>query len=320
MSFPVAVLISGEGTNLQALLDTVHGRGGIEIVGVASSRHDAPGLERARRAGVETVVFALAEYEDRAARDHALANWLDERGVSLVVLAGFMELLGPGLIRRFQGRVVNVHPALLPAFPGVGAIQQALDHGVKVMGVTVHFVDEEVDSGPIVMQESFELPYHPDIAAIEERVHEIEHRLLPRAVRLIASGRVRIDPDNPRLVHVDPEPAQPGGGKQATSGAGPDPAPPAPPGPGPNPAPPGPGIDPSPPAPGPDPSPPGPGPDPTPPDPGPAPTPGPVPTPPGPGPSPGPPTPGTDPSPPAPGPRPAPSTGAASEPGTERDG
>jgi phosphoribosylglycinamide formyltransferase 1 len=205
VSFRVAVLISGTGTNLQALLDTVHGRDGIEIVAVASSRAGAPGLERARAAGVESAVFALADHAGRPARDRALGDWLEERRVGLVVLAGFMELLTPELVRRFAGRLVNVHPALLPAFPGVGAIEQALEHGVKVMGVTVHFVDEGVDTGPIVLQESFELPYHPDIAEIEQRVHEIEHRLLPRAVRLIAAGRVRIDPANPRLVHVEPE-------------------------------------------------------------------------------------------------------------------
>ncbi len=118
MSFRVAVLISGEGTNLQALLDTVHGRHGIEIVGVGSSRHEARGLARTHRAGVDTEVFPLADYEDRAARDLALADWLDGLGVSLVVLAGFMELLGPELIGRFRGRVVNVHPALLPASRG----------------------------------------------------------------------------------------------------------------------------------------------------------------------------------------------------------
>ncbi len=190
MSFPIAVLISGEGSNLQALLDSVHGQDGIEIVGVASSRAEARGLERAEDAGVETAVFALA-------------GWLEERGVELVVLAGFMELLTPAFIRRFAGRIVNVHPALLPAFPGLGAIEQALEHGVKVAGVTVHFVDEGVDSGPILLQEAFELPYHQDIAATRERFHDVEHRLLPRAVRLIAAGRVSVDPANPRLVRVE---------------------------------------------------------------------------------------------------------------------
>jgi len=201
--FRVAVLLSGEGSNLQALLDGVHGRHGIEIVGVVSSRHDAPGLERAEQANVETAVFSLAEEPDRAKRDEALADWLEERGVQLVVLAGFMELLTPPFIRRFAGRIVNVHPALLPAFPGLGAIEQALEHGVKVAGVTIHFVDEGVDSGPILLQEAFELPYHPDIVATRQLFHDVEHRLLPRAVRLIAAGRVSLDPGNPRLVRVE---------------------------------------------------------------------------------------------------------------------
>jgi phosphoribosylglycinamide formyltransferase-1 len=203
-SFRVAVLISGSGTNLQALLDQLHSPGGpIEIVGVASSRPDAAGLGRAERAGVETAVFAIADHPDRAVRDAALGDWLEERGVDLVVLAGFMELLGPAFIRRFAGRIVNVHPSLLPAFPGVGAIEQAVRHGVKLIGVTVHFVDEGVDSGAIILQEALELPYPAPIAEIEERVHGVEHRLLPRAVRLIAEGRVRLDPDNPRVVLVD---------------------------------------------------------------------------------------------------------------------
>jgi phosphoribosylglycinamide formyltransferase 1 len=203
VTFKIAVLISGEGTNLQALLDSVHGRDGIEVVAVAASRADARGLERAQRAGVETGVFALADHPDRAARDRALAGWLDERGPDLIVLAGFMELLTAEFIRGYAGRMINVHPALLPAFPGVRAIEQALDYGVKVGGVTIHFVDEGVDTGPVLLQEAFDLPYHRDIAAIEQRVHEIEHRLLPRAVRLIAEGRVRMDSHNPRLVHVD---------------------------------------------------------------------------------------------------------------------
>ena len=203
MSFRIAVLISGEGTNLQALLDSVHGRDGIEVVAVAASREDARGLERARRAGVDTGVFAVADHADRAARDRALAGWLDERAPDLIVLAGFMELLTAEFIHAHAGRMINVHPALLPAFPGVRALEQALDYGVKVGGVTIHFVDEGVDTGPVLLQEAFDLPYHRDIAAIEQRVHEIEHRLLPRAVRLIAEGRVRIDSHNPRLVHVD---------------------------------------------------------------------------------------------------------------------
>ena len=203
MPFRVAVLVSGEGTNLQAILDDAHGRDEVEVVAVAASRASARGLQRATRAGVETGVFEIAAYEDRGARDRALGDWLEERAVDLVVLAGFMELLGAEFIRRFEGRILNVHPSLLPAFPGVRAIEQALDYGVKVMGVTVHFVDEGVDSGPIVLQEAFERPYPAAIEEIEERVHAIEHRLLPQAVRLIASGAVRADEGNPRLMGID---------------------------------------------------------------------------------------------------------------------
>jgi phosphoribosylglycinamide formyltransferase-1 len=200
----VAVLVSGEGSNLQAILDSAHGRDGVEVVGVASNKAEARGLERARAAGVETGVFASGEYGSRDARDEALAGWIDERGVDLVVLAGFMEILGAPFIRRFAGRIVNVHPSLLPAFQGIRAIEQAVGYGVKIMGVTVHYVDEGVDSGPIILQEAFDAnPYSGDIAAIEERVHEIEHRLLPRAVRLIAGGHVRVDPGSPRNVVVE---------------------------------------------------------------------------------------------------------------------
>ena len=193
MTFPVAVLASGTGSNLQALLDRVHGRDGIEVVCVGSNNADARALERARAKGIQTSIFPAGEYEDRAARDAAMGDWLEGHGVRLVVLAGFMEILSGGFIERFRGRIVNVHPSLLPAFPGIRSIEQALEYGVRVTGVTVHFVDEGMDSGPIILQEAFELPYHRDIEAVETRVHEIEHELLPRAVRLIAAGRVQVD-------------------------------------------------------------------------------------------------------------------------------
>ena len=203
-SFRVAVLLSGEGSNLQALIDSVHRQGAVEIVCVGSNKPEARGLARAADAGIETGVFPASDYTSRDERDRALADWLDERAVELIVLAGFMEILAGEFVRRFAGRIVNVHPSLLPAFRGVDAIGQALDHGVRVMGVTVHFVDEGVDSGPIVLQEAFDpVPYSRDIAAVETRVHEIEHRLLPQAVRLIAAGRVRIDPGNPRRVLIE---------------------------------------------------------------------------------------------------------------------
>jgi len=203
MAFRVGVLISGKGSNLQAILDSVHGRDGIEVVCVGSSRTEARGLQRAEGAGLGTAVFAKDDYSDREARDAALGNWLDEHQVDLVALAGFMEVLSGPFIRRFEARIVNVHPSLLPAFAGINAIEQALDYGVRVAGVTVHFVDEGVDNGPVILQESFELPYARDIETVEERVHEIEHRLLPRAVQLIAAGAVSIDPNQPRLVRVD---------------------------------------------------------------------------------------------------------------------
>lgn len=203
MSFRVGVLISGEGSNLQAILDKVHGRDGIEVVCVGSNRAGARGLERAAAAGVETRVFDSAGYSDREERDRALGDWLDEHAIDLLVLAGFMQILSGDFIRRFEGRTINVHPSLLPAFQGIRAIERAVEYGVRVMGVTVHFVDEGVDSGPIILQQAFELPYSPDSEAIEETVHAIEHELLPRAVRLLASGAVRIDPDNPRRVLIE---------------------------------------------------------------------------------------------------------------------
>ena len=203
MSFRVAVLVSGEGTNLQAILDSVRGREGIEVVCVASNRPEARGLERARAAGVETGVFPAGDYGSRAERDAAMGDWLERHGVDLVVLAGLMEVLSPEFVRRFEGRLINVHPSLLPAFRGIDAIQQAFDYGARFTGVTVHFVDEGVDSGPIILQQPLELPYPPDMKATEERVHRVEHELLPRVIRLMARGAVRIDPDNRRHVLIE---------------------------------------------------------------------------------------------------------------------
>ena len=203
MSYRVGVLISGEGSNLQAILDKVHGRDGIEVVCVASNKAEARGLERARRAGVQTEVFSAADYRERAERDVAMGDWLEERSIDLLVLAGFMEILSAEFIRRFEGRIVNVHPSLLPSFQGIRAIERAVEYGVRLTGVTVHFVDEGVDSGPIILQQALELPYSPDLDAIEEAIHAIEHELLPRAVRLLASGAVRTDPDNPRRVLIE---------------------------------------------------------------------------------------------------------------------
>jgi phosphoribosylglycinamide formyltransferase-1 len=199
----VAVLVSGAGTNLQAILDRLHGRDGVEIVGVVSNKPDAKALERAREAEVETAVFERPDHADRAERDAAIGDWLAARDVDLIALAGYMELLSDEFVGRFRNRIVNVHPALLPAFPGLDAVGQALEHGVQLTGVTVHFVDEGVDSGPIILQQAIEVPYTRGRSQLEDEIHRVEHELLPRAIRLIADGAVRIDAENPRLVHVD---------------------------------------------------------------------------------------------------------------------
>ena len=198
MTLPVGVLASGSGTNLQALLDAPD----IEVVAVASDKPGARALERAAAAGVETRTFPRGDFADRAERDAAIADWLEERGVGLVVLAGYMQLVSPGFLARFPARVINVHPALLPAFPGIDAIGSALEYGAKVAGVTVHFVDEGVDSGPIILQRAVEVGDAADVEALHDRLRPVEHELLPEAVRLIAAGRVSFDETNPRRVLV----------------------------------------------------------------------------------------------------------------------
>ena len=216
MSLRVGVLASGAGTNLQAILDRVHGHDGVEVVAVGSDKPGAEALARARTAGVATEVFALERradrtrggpapgaFTDRAARDDAMAGWLAAHGVELVVLAGYMQLLSPAFLGRFPQRVINVHPALLPAFPGIRAVEQALEYGVKVFGVTVHFVDEGVDSGPVILQRALELPDVTDPDAIRDRLRPVEHDLLTSAVALFARGAVRPDPDHPRRVLVE---------------------------------------------------------------------------------------------------------------------
>lgn len=204
MSAPlrVGVLASGAGTNLQALVDSVHGREA-EIVGVVSDRPGAAALHRARGAGIETAAFPLSAHPDRAARDAAMGQWLAARDVALVVLAGYMALLTKPFLDRFPHAVINVHPALLPAFPGLRAIEQAVEHGVKVFGVTVHYVDEGIDTGAIILQRALEIPDATDPGEVHRLLRPLEHTLLPEAVRLIARGAGRADPANPRRTIVD---------------------------------------------------------------------------------------------------------------------
>jgi phosphoribosylglycinamide formyltransferase 1 len=199
---PIAVLVSGTGTNLQALLDTVHGSEA-EVVAVASSVAGVPALVRAERARVPTAVFPRSAYADRAARDEALADWLLERRARLVVLAGYMELLGAAFLDRFPSAVINVHPSLLPAFPGLGAVEQALAYGVKVFGVTVHFVDAGVDSGAVILQGAVELPDAREPSEVLAALRPLEHALLPQAVALFARGALSPDPENARRVAIE---------------------------------------------------------------------------------------------------------------------
>jgi phosphoribosylglycinamide formyltransferase-1 len=202
-TYRLVVLASGEGTNLQAILDRLHGREGIEVVGVGSDKPGAGALRRARDAAVETAVFPREEYGARAERDAAIGDWAEALSADLIVLAGYMQLLDPEFVARFRGRVVNVHPALLPAFPGLDAIGQALAAGVEVTGVTVHFVDEGVDTGPVIVQREVPVPPDVDRAGLEAAVHAVEHELYPEAIRMIAAGRVRIDASDQRVVVLD---------------------------------------------------------------------------------------------------------------------
>jgi phosphoribosylglycinamide formyltransferase 1 len=198
----VGVLASGTGTNLQALIDRAHGHEGVVLRAVASDRPGAQALERARAAGIDTEVFARDAFADRAARDAAMAAWLRAREVEVVVLAGYMQLVSDGFLAAFPDGVINVHPSLLPAFPGLGAVQQALDYGAKVFGVSVFFVDGGVDTGPVIFQRAVELPGATDAGAVLEVLHPIEHDLLVDAVLSIAGGAVHFDPANPRRVLI----------------------------------------------------------------------------------------------------------------------
>jgi phosphoribosylglycinamide formyltransferase-1 len=175
---PIGVLVSGEGTNLQALIDA-----GLPIVAVASNKPTARALERAQAAGIESAAFPLEDYRDREARDEAMADWLDEQGVALVVLAGYMHLLRPNFIERFRGRIVNTHSAPLPDFPGAHPIEDVLAAGVPETAATVHYVDEGIDSGPVIRAELVPVHQGDTVDTLRARVQQVEHRLLPEVVR-----------------------------------------------------------------------------------------------------------------------------------------
>jgi phosphoribosylglycinamide formyltransferase 1 len=181
----IGVLVSGTGTNLQALLEE-----GLPVVAVASNNTRARALDRAAKAGIEAGAFPAVEFDSREHRDTEMAEWLAERDVELVVLAGYMRLLTPPFLERFGGRILNVHPSLLPSFPGTHAVEEALAHRVKVTGATVHFVDEGIDTGPIVLQEAVEVRDDDTPETLHARIQQVEHRLLPEAVRLFIDGKL----------------------------------------------------------------------------------------------------------------------------------
>ena len=189
----LGVLASGRGSNLQAILEAcARPDFPARVVVVVADRERAPALEHARQHRVPAIWLNPKDFGDRAAYDEALRRLLDEHRVGLVCLAGFMRILTPGLVRAYAGRIVNVHPSLLPAFPGLAAQRQALEHGVRVAGATVHFVDDGVDTGPIILQAS--VLVHPDDTeeSLSARILVEEHRLYPEAIRLFAEGRLTI--------------------------------------------------------------------------------------------------------------------------------
>jgi phosphoribosylglycinamide formyltransferase-1 len=188
------VLCSGNGSNLQALLDAERSGklGAARITLVVSDRADAFALARANKAGKPAAFLDPKDFADRAAFDAALLGVLKKAGIDIVVLAGFMRILTAGFVDAYKGRMLNVHPSLLPAFKGAHAIRDAVEYGVRVTGVTVHFVTPELDGGPLVLQEAVEVRAGDTIDSLAKRIHAVEHRLYPRAVRLLAEGRVAV--------------------------------------------------------------------------------------------------------------------------------
>lgn len=190
----IAVLCSGSGTNLQAIIDKVKsGYIPAKIVLVLSDKSDAFALTRAKKAGIETVVLNSKDYKTREDFDKEVIKNLKKRNAELVVMAGFMRLLSPYLIKEYKNRIINIHPALLPSFKGTSGIKDALDYGVKVTGATVHFVDEHLDNGPIILQSCVDIKDDDTEDTLLERVHKEEHKIYPEAVKLFAEGRLKIE-------------------------------------------------------------------------------------------------------------------------------
>ncbi|NJB68276.1 phosphoribosylglycinamide formyltransferase-1 [Desulfobaculum xiamenense] len=205
MSLPLAVLVSGGGSNLQAIIDAVEaGRIDAEIRLVLSNRADANGIERARKHGIPTAVVEHAAFASREDFDREMIRIIRAHGAEVIVLAGFMRLLTPMFIREFAPNIVNIHPALLPSFPGVHGQRDAAAYGVKIAGCTAHFVDEIMDNGPVIIQAAVPVMAGEDGAALGERILAYEHRIYPQAIKWLAEGRLRV---NDRHVHLEPSDA-----------------------------------------------------------------------------------------------------------------
>jgi phosphoribosylglycinamide formyltransferase-1 len=190
----IAVFCSGSGTNLQAVIDSVQsGYIPATIALVVSDRKDACALERAKKAGIETLVLSAKDFVSREAFDKEVVRHLKKKGVELIVLAGFMRLLSPYFIMEYKNRIMNIHPALLPSFKGAHAIKDALEYGARVTGATVHFVDEEPDAGPIILQKAVEVREGDTEETLLERVHAEEHRIYPEAIRLFTEGKLTVE-------------------------------------------------------------------------------------------------------------------------------
>lgn len=196
----IGVLLSGGGTNLQAIIDAAADGLPVEIVKVVSSRPDAYGIERAKAAGIPVTALNRGVYEDRAAADQLIVDELQAVGAEYVIMAGYMRMVTPVMLNAFPDRVVNLHPALLPSFKGAHAIDDAFNAGVKVTGVTVHFANEEYDKGPIIAQEPVRIEEDDTLESLEAKIHAVEHELYPRVLRIIAEGRMTVGED--RKVHI----------------------------------------------------------------------------------------------------------------------
>lgn len=189
----IAVLVSGRGTNLQAIINAIHeGRIDGELDIVISDNPDAYALKRAKNFQINTQIVYYRQFKNKREYEQEILRHLHNHRIDLVVLAGYMRLLSPSFIREYRHRIINIHPALLPAFPGLHAQRQAIDYGVKISGCTVHFVDEGMDTGPIILQEAVKVKQSDNEETLAERILKVEHRLLPRAIHLFSQGKIQI--------------------------------------------------------------------------------------------------------------------------------